>query len=228
MLFEAHDLIVDVARKEGTLRVLDGVSFSMEPGEVCDLVGPSGSGKSTLLLSMARLRPIVSGELVLLDKNASQVTGTVWRQGMVYVPQKATLVPGTVADNLLAPWLLACRRGTVAPSRERMREHLDLLGLSDVELDRDMARLSGGQAARVALLRALELDAPLTLLDEVDAALDDESAHLVGSFVSAAAGEGRSFLRVRHRTPDGFATRRLHLEDGSLREVATDELEEVR
>ena len=74
-LFEAHDLVVDVERSEGSLRVLDGVSFSMETGEVTDLVGPSGSGKSTLLLAMARLRPVTSGELMLLGRAASQVDG---------------------------------------------------------------------------------------------------------------------------------------------------------
>ena len=222
-VFEARDLVVDVERSEGLLRVLDGVSFSLRAGEVTDLVGPSGSGKSTMLLSMARLRPRTSGELTLLGKAASQVTGATWRQGVVYVPQKATLFPGTVEDNLGAPWKLACRRGATAPTSERMRADLDAIGLADVELDRDMSRLSGGQAARVALLRALELEAPLTLLDEVDAALDDDSARLVGSVVSQAAGRGRAFLRVRHRAPDGFATRRLRLAGGSLAEVAVDE-----
>lgn len=222
-LFEAHDLVIDVRRSEGTLRVVDGVSFSLERGQVIDLVGPSGSGKSTLLLAMARLRPMVSGEFALLGRTASQVDGVSWRQQVLYVPQKATLVPGTVEENLLSPWNLACRRTAMAPSPEKMRQGLDLIGLSDVELDRDMARLSGGQAARVALLRALALEAPLTLLDEVDAALDDESARLVGEVVSKAATEGRTFLRVRHRAPDGFAMRRLHLEGGRLAEVSLDE-----
>ncbi|MGL5174407.1 MAG: ATP-binding cassette domain-containing protein, partial [Olsenella sp.] len=74
-LFEAKSLVIDVERSEGSLRVLDGVSFSMEPGEVTDLVGPSGSGKSTLLLAMARLRPMTSGELMLLGRTSSQVDG---------------------------------------------------------------------------------------------------------------------------------------------------------
>ena len=220
-LFEAKSLVVDVERSEGSLRVLDGVSFSMETGEVTDLVGPSGSGKSTLLLAMARLRPMTSGELVLLDRPTSQVDGVEWRQQVVYVPQKATLFPGTVEDNLLAPWKLSCRREKTPPTRERMRRDLDRIGLDDVELERDMARLSGGQAARIALLRALLLEAPLTLLDEVDAALDDASASMVGALVAAEAREGRSFLRVRHRAPDGFATRRLQLAEGSLVEDAT-------
>lgn len=222
-VFEARDVVVDVDRTDGASRILDGVSFAIGAGEVVDLVGPSGSGKSTLLLAMARLRPIVSGGLAVLGRSSSQVKGLSWRQDVVYVPQKATLFPGTVEENLLAPWKLSCRRGATAPTRDRMRQDLDRIGLSDVELDRDMARLSGGQAARVALLRALELEAPLTLLDEVDAALDDDSARLVGSVVSSASGEGRAFLRVRHRAPDGFATRRLRLADGKLVEVSLDE-----
>ena len=114
------------------------------------------------------------------------------------------------------------------PTRERMRHDLDRIGLDDVELERDMARLSGGQAARIALLRALLLEAPLTLLDEVDAALDDASAGMVGALVSAEAHEGRSFLRVRHRAPDGFATRRLRLAEGSLVEVSVaDEVADI-
>ena len=227
-LFEARNLVVDVERSEGLLRVLDGVSFSMEPGEVTDLVGPSGSGKSTLLLAMARLRPVTSGDLVLLGRPSSQVDGVEWRQQIVYVPQKATLFPGTVEDNLLAPWKLSCRREKTPPTHERMRRDLDRIGLDDVELERDMARLSGGQAARIALLRALLLEAPLTLLDEVDAALDDASAGMVGALVSAEAREGRSFLRVRHRAPDGFATRGLRLAEGSLAEVpVADEVADV-
>ena len=218
-LFEARNLVVDVERSEGLLRVLDGVSFSMEPGEVTDLVGPSGSGKSTLLLAMARLRPVTSGELMLLGRAASQVDGVEWRQQIMYVPQKATLFPGTVEDNLLAPWKLSCRREKTPPTRERMRRDLDRIGLDDVELERDMARLSGGQAARIALLRALLLEAPLTLLDEVDAALDDASAGMVGALVSAAspappaltgedvrgrakAGVARSSLCPRRRVVD--------------------------
>jgi putative ABC transport system ATP-binding protein len=227
-LFEAKSLVIDVERSEGSLRVLDGVSFSMEPGEVTDLVGPSGSGKSTLLLAMARLRPVTSGELMLLGRTSSQVDGVEWRQQIVYVPQKATLFLGTVEDNLLAPWKLACRREKTPPTRERIRRDLDRIGLDDVELERDMARLSGGQAARIALLRALLLEAPLTLLDEVDAALDDASASMVGALVSEEAREGRSFLRVRHRAPDGFATRRLRLAEGSLVEVpVADEVADV-
>lgn len=223
-VFEAHGLVVDVKRSEGTLRVLDGVTFAMSAGEVTDLIGPSGSGKSTLLLAMARLRPRAAGELTLLGRPTPQMDGVAWRQGMVYVPQKATLFPGTVQDNLLAPWKMACRSDATPPAHDRMRADLDAMGLFDVELDRDMARLSGGQTARIALLRALELEAPLTLLDEVDAALDDESARLVGAVVSASAARGQAFLRVRHRAPDGFATRRLRLEGGRLEEVPLEEV----
>ena len=202
----------------GARRLIDAVSFDVWPGEVVDLVGASGSGKSTLLLVVARLHPRAAGSMTLCGRSLDELSGIEWRQNAVYVPQKATMLPGSVGDNLLAPWKFACRRGRPAPDGADLLDDLRSVGLPAVGLDRRAEQLSGGEAARVALLRALELKAPLLLLDEVDAALDDESAALVGAFVAHRAEQGQAFVRVRHRPPDGFATRRLRLEGGRLLE----------
>ena len=87
----------------------------------------------------------------------------------------------------------------------------------------DASQLSGGQQARVALLRAFVTHPKVLLLDEVDAGLDDESANAVGLLCrSVAQKEGSAVLRIRHRPPDGFATAAFVLAQGvmSRREAA--------
>jgi putative ABC transport system ATP-binding protein len=229
-VLSVQNLTVEVTHSGHTLRLANAVSFEVYPGEVIDLIGPSGSGKSTLLLAIARLRPKISGDLVLCGQLLEKMPAITWRQHVIYVPQKATLTSGSVLENLLLPWRLGCRKMEQAPEQAAFRKSLDAIGLCDVELDRPAERLSGGQAARVALLRALSLNAPLYLLDEVDAALDDASASLIGAFIAQRAQEGQAFMRVRHRAPDGFATRRLRLESGQIFEETTEldtSLEEV-
>jgi putative ABC transport system ATP-binding protein len=132
------------------------------------------------------------------------------------VPQRTTLVPGTVADNLTLPWTLHARHGTAAPGREAMRRALDSVAMPDVELDRDATRLSVGQASRVALLRVVLTRPEVLLLDEPDAALDDDSASLVSALIRAFVAEGGAALRVRHLRADDGADVRYRLEGGRL------------
>lgn len=203
-------------KKQDCLLARD-VSFSLKSGQIVDLVGASGAGKSTLLKSCARLYPATYTSMHCNDMDASSVDGRTWRQHVMYVPQKATLGQGSVYDNLMAPWDLSCRVHKQKPEKQLLRQHMDMLGLDDVELSRDTSRLSGGQEARVALLRALELDAEVFLLDEVDAALDDATADRVGAFIQHLSTEKKSaFLRVRHRAADGYANRRLCLSEQKL------------
>ncbi|MCC6102662.1 MAG: ATP-binding cassette domain-containing protein [Olegusella sp.] len=221
-VLSVRDLVIDIVHEGRILRIIDAISFDIYSGEVIDLVGPSGCGKSTLLLTVARLRPKTSGHMSICGRDEQEMDGRSWRQSVVYVPQKATLIGGSVSDNLLIPWKFSCRKKVPAPKDDILRAGLDALGLRDVELDRDAKRLSGGQAARIALLRALVLKPPLLLLDEVDAALDDESAALVGAYVRSCAEAGQAFVRVRHRPPDGFATRRVYLAEGHITSARSD------
>jgi putative ABC transport system ATP-binding protein len=106
---------------------------------------------------------------------------------------------------------------TSAPDDRSLRASLDALGCADVELDRRPRDLSGGQAARVCLLRTILTRPRVLLADEVDAGLDDDNALKVSSMMTAAAREGMAILRIRHRASDGHEARTLVLEKGVLR-----------
>jgi putative ABC transport system ATP-binding protein len=224
VLFEARDLRAVLQGDAGDIRVLDGVSLSVSSGEIVDVVGPSGSGKSTLLRALAQLLPGATGELFVDGSSSTEIAPAHWRARVTLLPQKPIMFAGCLRDNLLYPWTLGVRKTETPPDERRLAEGLARLGV-DAALDRDATRLSVGQAARVAFLRTLLSDPTVLLLDEPDAALDDVAADalaaMTSEFVTGRAGRGgAAVVRVRHHRSDGIASRRLHLEDGCLTDMA--------
>jgi putative ABC transport system ATP-binding protein len=195
--------------------VLDSISLNLEAGTVTDVIGPSGSGKTTLLRALARLLPDASGALLLDGVSAETIPGPAWRTAVALLPQKPAIVEGCVRDNLLRPWMLKVRHGHTPPGEAAMRAALDSVAL-DVALDRDAARLSVGQQARVALVRTLLTQPRVLLLDEPDAALDEVSAAAVSVLTREFAENGGAVVRVRHHLSDDIAHRRLRLSGGAL------------
>lgn len=97
-----------------------------------------------------------------------------------------------------------------------IRNTLDAMGCEDIDLARAPHDLSGGQAARVSLARTLLTRPAVLLADEVDAGLDDDNADEVASIMASAAARGMAIVRIRHRPPDGRATRIVTLSSGRL------------
>lgn len=215
-LLEARDLTVELAADARIVRVLDGVSLTLRPGDFVDVTGPSGAGKTTLLRALAHLLPNRSGGLWLKGKPSEEFDPAEWRMAVAMLPQRPALLPGLVLQNLTAPWRLKVRHGATPPDSDTLRREMDRLALSDVALDRDVTRLSVGQQARVALLRLLLTQPVVLLLDEPDAALDPHSASAVSEALRAFAAGGGAILRVRHRESDGSAHTRLKLAGGAL------------
>lgn len=220
-LLSATGLTATLIGDSGPVRVLDGVDFELQSGQIVDVVGPSGSGKSTLLRALAWLLPGVQGQLALEGEAHDGFSPQRWRSLVALVPQKPAIVDATVHSNLMLPWTLRAHHGSVVPDGHALREALDSVGLADVALDRSALRLSVGQQARIALVRVLLTAPKVLLLDEADAALDDVSSQLVSEASSQFAREGGGIVRVRHRTTDGLAARRLRLAAGAIEEVAT-------
>ena len=220
-ILDARALTISRRVDVGLIRVLDGVDITLEAGTLTDVVGPSGSGKSTLLLALAQLLPGVEGTLALGGRSADTIDPRLWRMRVAYLPQRSALQPGSVASNLALPWRLKVRTGAPAPDESALRAALDRVRLADVALDRDVTRLSEGQAARITFVRTLLTAPRALLLDEPDAALDAESSAEVGRATREFADAGGAVVRVRHHVADGLADRRLRLEHGHLTEVAS-------
>lgn len=204
----------------GSPVLLDNVRLALASGEIVDIGGPSGSGKTTFLRAIARLLPGAIGNLSLHGVPAADIAAGEWRQRVTLLPQKAALRPGTVRENLLLPWSLKSRSAQTPPADEVLLASLADVALSDIALDRDVSRLSVGQAARLALARTVLTSPDVLLLDEPDAALDDESARHVAEMTARFAGAGGAVVRVRHQRAHESATRRLRLADGRLTEVS--------
>ncbi len=215
----AQDLVVDLPGDERPVRVLDHVSFGVQAGEVVDVIGASGAGKTMLLRALARLLPDASGRLSLADVPAEQIPASEWRARVALLPQKAAIRPGTVGENVLLPWTLKIRHAHKPPCQGDLAQALARVGLDGIALDRDAARLSVGQAARVALLRVVLTHPDVLLLDEPDANLDDASAEQVARATREFAAAGGGVVRVRHQRTDELASRRLRLAAGWLEEA---------
>lgn len=194
---------------------LENVSFALEKGEIYDLVGPSGVGKSMLLRACARMLAIKSGTMYVGGIAHTDLSPQQWRRDVCLVPQHALLTDASLRENLLLPWTFKVRKGETPPTDAELHALLEQT-LLDVDLDRSAVKLSGGQAARVALVRAFATKPKVLLLDEVDAALDDDASAAVSALTKRIVEEGCTCLRIRHRASDGLASCTFTIKNNTL------------
>ncbi len=164
-------------KRTANLRAVDGVSFSIAPGETLALVGESGSGKTTIGLAVAALLGETSGSIQFVGREVTQFTAAqrrAFRRELQIVQQD----PGEALDPRLSVAtqveepLAIHRIGTAVTRSATVRATLVAVGLGDWALNRRPHELSGGQRQRVALARALVLNPRMLVLDEPTSALD--------------------------------------------------------
>ena len=164
----------EVVKRFGSFNAVEGISFTIHPGELFTLLGPSGCGKTTTLRLVAGLEEpddgeiLLNGELVAAPKRDIFVAPDKRRMGMVF--QSYAIWPHlTVFENVAFP--LRVRRETAVALKQRVLQVLDTVGLRGLEA-RGATELSGGQQQRVALARALVYTPAILLLDEPLSNLD--------------------------------------------------------
>lgn len=214
-LLQAHSLRKSFARTEA----LRGVSVEIGAGEVVAITGPSGSGKSTLLLCLAGILRPESGEVVYdqqrLDLLGEAERTRLRRREMGVVLQFGQLVPElTAAQNVVLPLLLEGH--DPASARRAALSWLERLGAEDLA-DQVPAELSGGQAQRVAVARALVTGPRVVFADEPTGALDTVAGEQVlGQLVGAVRDTGATLVMVTHENRvAACADREVVLRDGA-------------
>lgn len=171
-----------------TFQVDDKILVNQANGQILPhdfivLTGQSGSGKSLLLKLLASLLPKSGGEILYKDKTLQQLIPSMWRSQVAYVAQMGEMVEGTVLDNLKLPFSLKFYQNQTF-NLDWYLNHLQQLGKSNAFLQQDSRLLSGGEKQLVNLLRTLQLQPTILLLDEPTAPLDDVTTHQVESLIT--------------------------------------------
>ena len=221
-LLEFRDI---TTRYPGQARpALEGISFTARPGTVTAIVGRSGSGKSTLIKLIPRFYEAESGQILLDGHPLQEYPLADLRRQIALVGQQVMLFDGTVAANVAygelqdadAAGMDAAVRG--ANAMEFVQELPD--GLQS-PIGNKGGRLSGGQRQRLAIARAMLKDAPILILDEATAALDNESERLVQNALQKLMPD-RTTLVIAHRLSTiEHADQVLVLDQGRLVEQGT-------
>jgi oligopeptide/dipeptide ABC transporter ATP-binding protein len=191
-------------RTVGHVRAVDGVSFSVGPGETVGLVGESGSGKSTVARLVLRLLDPTSGSIrfegrELTGLGARELRPLRRRMQIVFQDPVSSFDPRMTVRSVISEPLEAQGMTDGRANRLRASELLELVGLSARDLDKYPHQFSGGQAQRIGIARALATDPRLLVCDEAVSALDvSVQAQVLNLLRSLQRELGLSYLFIAH------------------------------
>jgi putative ABC transport system ATP-binding protein len=220
VLLEAGNLTRTHPNGEG--RLLDSVSLKISAGDRLAMVGPSGAGKTLLLRALAVLDRVDCGDVIWQGRVVRRDRIPSFRTQAMYLHQRPALLEDTVEAALQRPFALRarCRQRY---DRQRAIDLLARLGRDHSFLEKHVGDLSGGEIQITALVRALQLDPSVLLLDEPTAALDPQATSAVESLLVrwiAEAPTARAFLWVSHHADQArrVAERLIVMDAGRIRE----------
>jgi hydroxyproline transport system ATP-binding protein len=191
--------IKGVHKSFGDLEVLKGIDLNVNRGEVVSIIGASGSGKSTLLYCINAIEKINSGNIIVdgIDVHDKKTDINKLRQNLGMVFQQWNSFPHlTVLENAaLAPQIV--KGFSKEKAQEIAKKELIHVGLGD-KLNEYPTRMSGGQQQRLAIARALAMEPPYMLFDEVTSALDPELVGEVLDTLRLLRDDGMTMICVTH------------------------------
>jgi putative ABC transport system ATP-binding protein len=215
----AENLVKHYGTGDGLVKAVKGISFAIEEGEFVAVMGESGSGKSTLLAMMGALNTPTDGQFTVDDieiyKLSRDQRADFRREYLGFVFQSFNLISYlTLAENVMLP-LVTIK----APKKEKRRmaeEALARVGLEGKE-HRLPSQISGGEAERVAVARAIVNEPPVLLADEPTGNLDSKTSGDIMDLLKKLNAEGMTIIMVTHSMDSARSARRiLKIADGVL------------
>ena len=218
-LLETADLTLSL---DGSRRLFGPLTLCVAHGQVVTIEGPSGTGKSTILRSLAQLEARAHGTIRFHGRPVAAREMAAFRRAVIYVPQASPRFPMTVSESLAHAFEFRSR-GPQWFQANHARDLCNQLGLPSDVGDRWLPDLSGGEAQRIALVRALLLEPVMLLLDEPTSSLDAESRdHAIACITKWTQAGDRSAILVSHDLApfETLITHRYSLRDGRLHSQA--------
>lgn len=174
--------IENISYRAGDKNILENIDLDIKSRQITLITGPSGSGKSTFLRVLGMLISPSSGQVFYNDRGLDDYAPVDFRSRAILVGQKPFVVEGTVRDNLRMPFGLKANRERTC-SDESLAANLADLGLRNDFMEKNSAKLSGGESQRMAIARAVSLNPETLLLDEPSSALDIASEEKIIEFL---------------------------------------------
>lgn len=193
--------------------LLQPTDFSLQRADRVAITGASGSGKSVFLRALALLDAPTAGRVLWNGQPIPNAQIPQYRSRICYLAQRPALTEGTVHDNLRFPYSLKTLRQHPF-DLDAVTTLLGHAGKGADFLQKNAGDLSGGEAQVVALVRTLQLNPEVLLLDEPTAALDPQSSRDVEALINAwfSASEGRAYLWVSHDLEQAQRMSAIHLQ----------------
>ncbi|MEK5278018.1 ABC transporter ATP-binding protein [Paenibacillus sp. FSL H7-0735] len=205
---------------------INKISLELQKGTQMAVVGPSGGGKSTLFKLLLGLYEPDEGEVIINGQRINEMSPAKLRSYFSYVPQEAGLYTGSIRDNI--------RNGNPEADEQEILEALrkanaydfvmELPEGLDTDIGEEGSRLSGGQRQRLSIARAILRNAPILLLDEATAALDNESEKLVQQAIRKLMGDKTTLVIAHRLSTIQNADIILVMENGEIVESGTHEV----